>query len=116
MENSTSFSKYGKQFQELLAQIIMEDRPFADQIEEILDTSFFELEYLRVFVRKLFDYRLKYGVHPTKNILASIFRTELENYNDSTQKQVRDYFARVCIRNVKDEKYVKETSGSRTAL
>ena len=110
MENSTSFSKYGKQFQELLVQIIMEDRPFADQIEEVLDTSFFELEYLRVFVRKLFDYRVKYGVHPTRNILASIFRTELENYNDSTQKQVRDYFARVCIREIKDEKYVKETS------
>ena len=35
MENYTSFSKYGKQFQELLVQIIMEDRPFADQIEEV---------------------------------------------------------------------------------
>ena len=110
MENYTSFSKYGKQFQELLAQIIMEDRPFADQIEEVLDTSFFEVEYLRVFVRKLFDYRVKYGVHPTKNIIASILRTELENYNDSTKKQVRDYFARVCIRDVKDDKYIKETS------
>ena len=110
MENYTSFSKYGKQFQELLVQIIMEDRPFADQIEEVIDTSFFELEYLRVFVRKLFDYRVKYGVHPTKSILASILRTDLENYNNSTQKQVRDYFARVCVREVKDEKYIKETS------
>ena len=110
MENYTSFSKYGKQFQELLVQIIMEDRPFADQIEEVLDTSFFELEYLRVFVRKMLDYRIKYGVHPTKNIIASILRTELENYNDSTRKQVRDYFARVCVRDVKDEKYIKETS------
>ena len=88
MENHVGFSKYGKQFQELLVQIIMEDRPFADQIEEVLDTSFFELEYLRVFVRKMLDYRVKYGVHPTKNIIASILRTELENYNNSTQKQV----------------------------
>ena len=41
MNNSIGFSKYGKQFQESLARMIMEDRPFADQIEEVLDTSFF---------------------------------------------------------------------------
>ena len=40
METNVGFSKYGKQFQESLAQMIMEDRPFADQIEEVLDTSF----------------------------------------------------------------------------
>lgn len=110
MKNDVSFSKYGKQFQELLAQIIMEDRSFADQVEEVLDISFFELEYLRVFTRKLFDYRTKYGVHPTKSIMASVLRTDLENYNTSTQKQVRDYFARICIKDIKDEKYIKETS------
>ena len=52
MNNHNGFSKYGKQFQESLAQLIMEDRPFADQTEEVLDTSFFELKYLRVFVSK----------------------------------------------------------------
>ena len=41
MENSVSFSKYGKQFQESLAKMIMEDRPFADQIEEVLDMIIF---------------------------------------------------------------------------
>ncbi len=38
------FSKYGKQFQESLVQLILQDRPFADQIEEVLDTRFFELK------------------------------------------------------------------------
>ena len=41
MQTNINFSKYGKQFQESLAQMIMEDRPFADQIEEVLETSFF---------------------------------------------------------------------------
>ena len=110
MDNETSFSKYGKQFQETLAQLILEDRPFADQLEEVLDTSFFELDYLRVFVSKIFEYRRKYGVHPTDKILASILRTELENYSDAAKKQVRDYFARVCIKSVQDAQYIKETS------
>ena len=110
MENSVSFSKYGKQFQESLAKMIMEDRPFADQIEEVLDTSFFELKYLRVFVAKLFDYRKKYKVHPSNKILASVLRTELENCNDALRKQVRDYFARATIGDVQDERYIRETA------
>jgi replicative DNA helicase len=110
METNVGFSKYGKQFQESLAQMIMEDRPFADQIEEVLDTSFFELKYLRVFVTKLFNYRKKYNVHPTNKILAAVLRTELESHNEALQKQVRDYFARICISSVQDEKYIRETS------
>ena len=88
----------------------MEDRPFADQIEEVLDTSFFELKYLRVFVTKLFNYRKKYNVHPTNKILAAVLRTELESHNEALQKQVRDYFARISISSVQDEKYIRETS------
>jgi replicative DNA helicase len=110
VNNHNGFSKYGKQFQESLAQLIMEDRPFADQTEEVLDTSFFELKYLRIFVSKLFEYRRKYGVHPTDKILATILRTELESYNGALQKQIRDYFARICIESVEDEKYIKETA------
>ena len=110
MSKDIGFSNYGKLFQESLAQMILDDRPFADQIEEVLDTNFFELKYLRVFVSKIYDYRKKYGVHPTKQILASILRTELEFHNDALQKQVRDYFARTLIKAVDDEKYIKETS------
>jgi len=110
MKSQTSFSKYGKRFQESLAQLIMEDRPFADQVEEVLNTSFFELKYLRVFTQKLFDYRRKYGVHPSNDIVATVIRTELENHSEAVQKQVRDYFARTCIRTIEDEKYIKETA------
>jgi len=110
MDNTIGFSKYGKQFQESLARMIMEDRPFADQLEEVLDTSFFELKYLRVFVTKLFDYRRRYQVHPSNKILASVLRTELEGHSGALQKQVRDYFARACIGEVQDEKYIRETA------
>jgi len=110
MDNQVGFSKYGKAFQESLVQLIVEDRPFADQIEEVLDTNFFELKYLRVFVSKLFQYRKKYGVHPTMKILASVLRTDLENHNAGVQKQVRDYFTRIVSTEVQDEGYIKDTS------
>ena len=110
MNKELGFSKYGKQFQESLAQMVLEDRPFADQFEEVVDTQFFELNYLRVFVKKIFSYRKKYGVHPTKEIMSSILRTDLDHHNEALQKQVRDYFARVLIKSVDDEGYIKDTS------
>jgi len=110
MTEDISFSRYGKSFQETLAQLILEDRPFSDQLEEVLDITFFELKYLRSFVKKIYEYRNKYDVHPTKQILATILRTEMDDEGEVIQKQVRDYFARVCVRDVTDEKYIKETS------
>ena len=57
------FSRFGKSFQESLCQLVLQDRPFADQISEVLDYNFFELKYLQVFIKKIFSYRDKYGVH-----------------------------------------------------
>ena len=37
----TDFSRYGKAFQEQLCMVILDDRPFADQIEDILSVDFF---------------------------------------------------------------------------
>jgi len=110
MSESISFSKYGKQFQESLAQLILQDRPFSDQIEEVLDVNFFELRYLRVFASMIYDYRHKYGVHPTEKIIASMLRTELDKVPESVQKQTRDYFARVLIKTLQDVQYIKDTS------
>lgn len=109
-EEQVNFSKYGKNFQESLVQMILEDRPFTDQIEEVLDVGFFELKYLRVFVQRILSYRKKYGVHPTGKIMSSVLRTELDDENEATQKQVRDYFARTLIRAIDGEEYIKETS------
>ena len=54
------FSRFGKSFQESLCQLVLQDRPFADQISEVLDYNFFELKYLQAFIRKIFSYRNKY--------------------------------------------------------
>ena len=50
-----SFSKYGKSFQEKLCMVILDDRAFADQIEEVLDVNFLELNYLKCFLNKVFN-------------------------------------------------------------
>ena len=111
LAHKADFGRYGKSFQEGLVQLIFEDRPFADQITEVLDVEFLELEYLRTFVAKIVEYRTKYGKHPSTNAMISILRTELDRENEGTQQQVRDYFARVHTNEIADDiDYIKETS------
>ena len=105
-----SFGRYGKAFQEGLVQLIFEDRPFADQITEVLDINFLELEYLQVFLRKIVRYRSKYNTHPSIEAMVTMVRAELEEEDEVTQKQVRDYFARIHTRELKESDYIKETS------
>ena len=105
-----SFSKYGKSFQEKLCMVILDDRPFADQIEEVLDINFLELNYLKLFLNKIFDYRKKYGVHPSRDILKTILRSELDNENELTAKQVREFYVRSQVNVTADVEYIKDTS------
>ena len=94
--DKASFSKYGKKFQENLIQVILDDRPFADQIFEVLDTSFLELKYLRSFVGLIKGYREKYGSHPSRDTMLTILRAEIDDEDELMQKQMREYFTRIC--------------------
>ncbi len=105
-----NFSKYGKSFQEKLCMVILDDRPFADQIEEVLDVNFLELNYLKLFLNKIFDYRKKYGVHPSRDIMKTILRSELDNENELTSKQVREFYVRSQVNATTDVEYIKDTS------
>jgi len=90
--------------------VILDDRAFADQIEEVLDVNFLELNYLKCFLNKVFDYRKKYEVHPSRDIMKTILRSELDNENELTSKQVREYYVRSQVTAVTDIEYIKDTA------
>ena len=106
----TSFGRYGKSFQEGLVQLIYQDRPFADQITEVLNGDFLELDYLRIFLQKITDYRERYNRHPSVEAIATILKTELDNEDEVIQRQVREYFLRIHNREMTDIEFIKETS------
>jgi len=110
LTENVNFGRYGKAFQEGLVQLIFEDRPFADQITEVLDIQFLELEYLRIFVSKTLEYRDKYSVHPSVEAMLAILRTELDREDEVLQNQVRDYFARIHTHELTDTQFIKDTS------
>lgn len=104
------FSRFGKNFQEGMVQLMLEDRAYCDQITEVLDIKFLELAYLQIFVQKILDYREKYKVHPTYNALIAIIRTELDGVNEALQTQVKDYFGRIYKADLLDGEFIKATS------
>jgi len=104
------FSKFGKSFQENLCQLILLDRNFADQIHEVLDINYLELKYLRVFVKKIYEYKEKYSTHPSSDVLTSILRAGINDENELIQKQVRDFFARMASTEVQSAEYIKDTA------
>jgi KaiC/GvpD/RAD55 family RecA-like ATPase len=107
-----SFEKYGTKFQDNLVQIMLDDRVFCDQISEVLDPNFFELKYLRLFVEKVFDYRKKYGTHPSRDTITTILRTEIDKEPELLQKQTREFFARVQANefSLDGEQHIKDVS------
>jgi len=110
-KEKVTFSRYGKSFQEQLCMVILDDRPFADQVEEVLDINFLELRYLKLFIKVIFQYRQKYGVHPSRQILGTILRSGIDDENELTQRQVREYYARVLVSDLdENHEYIKDTA------
>ena len=104
------FSKFGIRFQENLAKLITLDRIFADQIGEVLDANFFEVKYLQVFTKIIYDYKEKYKVHPSLTTLATLVRS-MEGENEVIEKQVRDFLVRIhSTRDVDGKDFIKDTS------
>jgi len=108
-----NFAKFGESFQQSLARIILEDRSFSDQIGEVLDYSFFEMEYLSIFVRMVYDYKHRYKVHPSKTIAETLLKTELDDENELTQKTIWKFWEDMVLPEALDRKndeYIKENS------
>ncbi len=107
-----SFERFGQQFQANLCQIILDDRVFFDQFSEVVDISFFEVKYLRLFVQKIIEYRKKYNTHPSRDIMTMILRAEIDKEDELVQKQVREYFARVEANtfSIEGEQHIKDVA------
>ena len=111
-EERTDFSKFGIKFQERLVRLILDDRSFADQMSEVLEVDFLETKYLRIFVKKIFEYRERYKTHPSRDSMVTVIRADLANEQEVVQKQIRDFFARAMAREeeIDGDKHIKEVS------
>jgi len=107
-KDKDTFVGYGKTFQESVARLMMEDRPFCDQITEVLELEFFDSAYLRAFVEIITNYREKYGQHPHFATLHTEIKKGNKNYDGAVNKQLRDFLVRIQSDDVADKAYIKD--------
>ena len=109
-ENSSYFSKYGKDFQERIFQALLTDHVWASQMMEVMDAQYFEIKYLQYLGTRFFGFHQKYKNFPTRQLLVSIIREELSTGSDIIlREQVVEFLSRLkSSPNLGDLKYVKE--------
>jgi archaellum biogenesis ATPase FlaH len=64
-ELKRDLERYGDQFQEQLAQLILSDRKFADQIGQMIKPEYFSIKCLRTTIDLFYKHKGDYGTYPT---------------------------------------------------
>lgn len=96
MTDTITFGQYGKHFQECVMQGLLNDQKWAEQLLEVFDVSYFELNYLQFLADRYFQYAKKYKVFPTLQLLVTIIRDDLKKGNDIILRdQIIDYLQRI---------------------
>ena len=107
-----SFTQFGPTFQEKIVQALIVDQRWAQQVSEIIDTEYFDLEYLKYLSDQYFNYFLKYKAFPTLSLLVTIIKSDFKTDRSddiALRDQVIDYLQRMKNNpDSNDLKFVKE--------
>jgi len=107
-KDNETFVGYGKTFQESVARLMLEDRPFCDQIEEVLEIEFFDSAYLKAFVEIILDYRKKYEQHPHFSTIHTEVKKGGKSFDRAVNSQVRAFIVKIQSDEINDKQYVKD--------
>ena len=106
-----TFQRFGKSFQEDLCHLILQDRPFCDQITEVLDIDFLQYEYLSVFTKIIIDYRARYKMHPSYKAMKTSVQSGLDDYSPALQKQIRQFYAKILSEDqIPEAQFIKDNA------
>ena len=106
-----TFQRFGKAFQEKFCHLMLSDRPFCDQVTEVLSVDFLDYEYLRVFVKILTEHRSKYKVHPSYEIMETRIRTDCNNYTKALKEQLIGFYVTIkSTDDIPNSQFIKDSS------
>lgn len=110
--SGASFGQFGKTFQEKLVQALLTDTKWAEQMMEVIDNNYFEVNYLKFLSDRYFSYSKKYKVFPTLQLLVTIIRDDLKTGTDVILRdQIIEYLQRIKTNpDVGDLEYIKDKS------
>lgn len=104
----STFSDFGGSFQRDLAQLILEDRAFAEQFEEVMEFKYFEFGYLKFFVKKIYEHKKKYGTHASVKSVPVIFQ-DVSSLSDLDQELFAEFVEGLEIK-VEEPDFIMDTA------
>ncbi len=88
-----TFAGMGRSYQERVLQAMMSDGLFADQMLDVLDPRFFDVEYLQQIASKFFEHKRRFKTFPSAEVLE-VMVTRDQQIDPTLSLQVREYLKR----------------------
>lgn len=95
MHQDTDNRNFDINFQEKLGMVLIDDRQFCDQIFEVLDSSFFDQEYLQAYCNMIKEYKDKFKKHPSRDIMPSVIKESKNKFDDLVFTQIVEFYKRL---------------------
>lgn len=107
-----TLESFGKNFQEVLVQALLQDHVWASQMQEVFKEEYLEPKYLNYLASKFFQYYASYKVFPTLPMLVTVVKNELKQGTDRLiLSQIVDFLTKIRTNpNLNDVPYVKDKS------
>ena len=101
--------KNDRYYEETVVQALIVDNNYAEQMSEVLNPSYFNMEYLKEVSKIMFAYHGKYKTFPSYKLLVNIIRAEVGD--GVLKEQIVNYLLKIKKETaISDIEYVKNTS------
>jgi replicative DNA helicase len=94
---------FDRSFQEKIVQALLLDRSWASQINEVLDVSYFDYEYLRIITDKYLSYWKEYKEFPSHELLVSLVKKHVATTGNTDNvvllEQLKNVFRRAVLKS-----------------
>lgn len=101
--------KNDRYYEETVVQALIVDNNYAEQMSEVLNPSYFNMEYLKEVSKIMFAYHEKYKAFPSYKLLVNIIRAEVGD--GVLKEQIVNYLLKIKKETtISDIEYVKNTS------
>jgi len=91
-ESNGNLGRMGTHFQEHFCYLLLINRKFADEMYEILDINYLELDYIKHITKEYFAYRTKYNTFPSVKIFRSLLKDQRE-INPVLYEKTQSFFS-----------------------
>lgn len=95
MEKRISFEERGRTYQERCVQCLFEDHVYAEMMSDVIEIDYFTYVHLQAIARLFFDYRSKYKVFPSVDVVMMQLREEDGGDDPSMMVMAADFVRRM---------------------